>query len=179
MATDNQLIRLIGDILVAGFASQGVTPVPAIRQAYQPTQQGAQSGPACYLFKVSDHRYGFPKKGQVWNTITEVFDDATVQVYETTFQCECLVTLTPASTLTASDILNVASGVLQAPKYQALMIAQGVNILRVTDVRNPYFKNDMDQFQASPSFDFTLTHHRSIISTTPSASPVESAIYRV
>ncbi len=177
MATDSELFTLIREQLVAELSAQGVSA--EVLQSYQPTQEGAALEAALYLHKVSDHRYGFPGTEQVWNAETEVFDVASVQVYESLFQCMAWRPESATSTATASDLANLAAGLLQTPWVQQRLIAAGVNILRVTDVRNPYSVNDRDQFMAEPSFDFTLTHRRSIISTTPSASPVESAIYRV
>ena len=177
MATDNELFVLVRAQLLAGLAANGVSA--EVLQSYQPTQQGPAAGPALYLFKVSDHRYGFPKQEQEWNDTAGAFNVASVEAYETTLQCSAWLPETATSTFTASDLANLAAGLLQSPWVQANLIAAGVNILRVTGVRNPYVVNDQDQFMANPSFDFTLTHERRIISATPPASPVEAIIRRV
>lgn len=177
MATDVELFTLIRAQLVAGLSDAGVTA--QVLQAYQPTQEGATTGPALYMHKIGDKRYGFPKQQQVWNDTAGSFDVASVQVYESTFQITAWRPETATSEATASDLANLAAGLLQTPWIQANLLAAGVNILRVTEVRNPFGTNDRDQFMAEPSFDFTLTHSRTIMSTTPPASPVEAAIYRV
>ena len=91
------------------------------------------------------------------------------QKYETTFQLSVLATQFPATPTqyTASDICNLCAAILQSSVAIQAFEAQGVGIERVTDVRNPYFTDDRGQFEASPSFDYVLTHNQTITSTTP------------
>lgn len=102
-------------------------------------------------------------------------------VYASTFQCSALATQNPANTesLTASDIANLAAYVLQSAATIAAFEAQGVGVLRVPDVRNPYFTDDRQRYEASPSFDFTLTHRQTIITTVPIVTETEFILDRV
>lgn len=92
-----------------------------------------------------------------------------VQQYETTFQMSSLAVQDPsnANQRTAADLLNYAAYALQNQDFIAAIEEEGVGILRITDVRNPYFMDDRDRFEASPSFDFVLTHKQIIVSQTP------------
>ena len=177
MATDAELFTIIRASLVTGLSAAGIDA--AVLQGYQPTQEGVELGPCLYMHKIGDKRYGFPEQRQVWNGPAGVFDVASVQAYESQFQIMVWRPESATTTETASDLANFAAGWLQTPWVQADLIASGVNILRVTDVRNPFGTNDRDQFMAEPSFDFTLTHSRTIMSTTPPADPIEPGIYRV
>lgn len=92
-----------------------------------------------------------------------------MQQKESKFQVMGLVTLDPKKTnqLTASDIANLACYVMQSSPTIQTLEAQGVGMLKIPEIRNPYFLDDRQRFEASPSFDFTLTHKQPIITTTP------------
>lgn len=89
--------------------------------------------------------------------------------YETTYQLSALATQNPANQTqkTASDMLNYAAYVLQSQPAIATFEDQGVGVLAVKDVRNTPFKDDRDQFEYGPSFDFVMTHKQDILATTP------------
>lgn len=101
--------------------------------------------------------------------------------YASTFQCSALATQNPANTesLTASDIANLAAYVMQSAATIMALEAQGVGVLRVPDVRNPFFTDDRQRYEASPNFDFTLTHRQTIITTVPNVTETDFVIDRV
>lgn len=103
------------------------------------------------------------------------------QWYETTFQISGLAIQDPADvdSLTASDIVNIGISVMQSDATRAALRAKNIGILRVEDVRNPYFVDDKGRFEASPSFDFTLTHEQVIISESPIVQSFEANFKRV
>lgn len=122
---DNQLIALIGQILTSGLGGIAGLEAIAIKQANQPTQQGANSAPTIYLTKIGDKRIGTMARKAVWvpneadsistesgDIITEEsgnpigIDDGLpptgtmvytqLQQYESTFQLSALATQDPA-----------------------------------------------------------------------------------
>lgn len=103
------------------------------------------------------------------------------EVYASTFQCSGLATQNPANieSLTASDIANLAAYVLQSASVIGAFEAQGIGVLRIPEVRNPYFTDDRQRYEASPSFDFTITHHQTIITTVPIVTEIDFVIDRV
>lgn len=165
--TDNELFSLLIATLQAGFTAQNITV--GIRQSFQPTQQGAPSGPCVFLHKLGDHRYGTAQRSVVYSgthgqgTLTET------QQYETKFQIDALAIQNPAnvSDMTASDYVNTAALILASDLTVANFSAQGVGILRVTDVRNTFFMDDKSRNEASPSFDVVITHTRAFVSHIP------------
>ncbi len=249
---DNQLFTLIVTTLRYGLKGLGQGNIP-ILQSFQPTQQGVNTIPTAYLYKIGDRRRGFPLVSDVWapstacsfqasmlgnlmtvsgvttgalsigQTVTgagvpegvviNAFGVATngligtyvlntqglnitveamtssggglihteTEQYETTFQISALATQDPSNinSLTASDILNYIAGILQSRATIATFEAQGVGILNVQDVRNPYFKDDRDLNEASPNFDFTLTHKNAIVTTMPIISSETIQILQV
>jgi hypothetical protein len=177
---DNQLIALIISTLVAGETTAGITGTP-IAQAFQPTQQGVNTEPTAFIYKVGDHRYGFLARSDVYDSGTERIVHTETQQYETTFQLSALSIQNPAtpSQYTASDICNLMASIIQSEAAVATLQAQGVGVERVTNVRNPYFLDDHDRYEASPSFDVVLTHKQIITSVTPALISEELDIITV
>ena len=165
---DNDLIRLFLPIIKAGLIADGFVDI-IVKQNNQPTQQGVNSGPTVYFFKVANKRYGFLGRYDVWDTIAHDMVHTEDQYFETTFQVSALVRQFPITpnAYTASDLVNEVAAIMQSDTTRATLNAAGVGILRVMDITNPYFTDDRDQFEASPSFDFVLTYLVSRVTQTP------------
>lgn len=142
---------------------------------YQPTTQGTPSAPVLTYFKVSDKRIGMPWRDDVWNATTSIMTHYEVQRYETTFQIGAL------STKDSSDAVNTAAIAMAGEEAIEYFKPYFIGVLQTTgaEVRNPYFVNDKDQFQASPSFDVTVVYNRARIITTPVITSVEYNVGRV
>lgn len=177
---DNELIALVLTTLIAQESIAGISGTP-IKQAFQPTQQGANVQPTGYFYKVGDRRRGYPFREDVYDSDQQAMVHTEKQAYETTFQISVLATQNPSTPTqyTASDILNLIAYILQSAQTVAALEAQSVGILHIGDVRNPYFVDDRQRFEASPSLDFTLTHYQVITSTMPVVSTTEYQILTV
>lgn len=177
---DNQLISLVIATIIAGEVNAGIPNTP-IAQSFQPRTQGVNSTPTGYMFKVGDRRYGFPERTDVYDSITGADIHTELQVYETTFQMGVLSIQDPTNTAqyTASDIVNLIAHIMQSDATVTALMASNVGILRISDVRNPYFTDDYNRYEAHPSFDFTLTHNQIITSTTPIINTAIYNIYRI
>lgn len=180
---DNQLITLIISTIIAQEAAAGISGTP-IKQAFQPTQQGVNTLPTAYLYKIGDAPIGSPSRLDGFgdmnltteagsNILTESGDilvagnawvHTEAQWYETTFQISALATQDPANQTqyTASDILNLIRYILQSSATIAALQAQRVGILRVMQVRNTPFVDDRQRHEYEPSFDFIVTHQQII-----------------
>jgi len=181
---DLTLFAAVRTVLLAGLTDAGQSTVPVI-QFDQSTLQGRPNGPAVLFQKIGDKRYGWAKRTDVPDP-----DDATLmihtetQFYESTLQIEALGppatsdgAALPSST--ASDLVNLAAGILQGDKAIAALRVLGLAVLRVTQVRNPFMKNDRDQYEAVPSFDLVVTHEQVMLSSTPAATVGELRMARV
>ena len=177
---DNDLIKLIIATINGVKAGYGIGAVK-VKQSYQPTQQGANSDPTAYLFKIGDKRYGFNKRHDVWVPATATMEHQEIQIYETTFQVNALAIQDPANvnSLTASDIVNTIAAIIHSDYALNEFRKKGVGILRVTDVRNPYFIDDKNRHEASPSFDFVLTHKQTFTTASPVVESVEFNVERI
>jgi hypothetical protein len=179
MQTDNSLIRLFLPIIQNGLIDSGFTNV-VVQQANQPTQQGIPSAPTVYFYKLYNRRYGFLGRNDVWNDLSGRMDHSEKQYYETSFRIQALVLQNVRSPgYTASDLANEVASILQSDKTLATLNSQGVGILRITDIANPYFTDDKDNFEALPSFDFTLLYLNDRLSTTPIVDTYQYGIYPV
>lgn len=172
--TDNDVIKAFLPLLKSGLTANGITA--DVLQSYQPTMQGARTGDAIYFFKIDDHRLGSPGHTSVYNSGTDLMDETDTQLHEATFQFSAWIRQTTTSTITAQDVLSVVALIMQTRSFIESMKAAGVGVLRVTDLRNPYFKDDRDQYQASPSFDFIVQYNRSIAWTDAALVSIESTV---
>jgi len=199
---DNQLIALVIAQINAGFSRLGFSV--AVKQSYQPTRQGVNAGPTLYLHKLYDERMGSVGVSEQWIGSSVAAEDDTVvtaenateiqgdnangfmqhtetQQYVTYFQATALSVQDPSNinSLTASDIANYAVSILQGTAFVSAIEAQGVGILKVGQIRNPYFDDDRQRFEASPSFDFGLTHKQIIVTTVPVITTTDYQILAV
>ncbi len=174
--TDGELFTLIKAALDDGWplaygAPTLELPAPVVAQAWQPQAEGIMSGPAIYVAKIMDRRIGSPGRDTIPDpdNVNEVIRRETQQ-YETTFQCMGIWEQgTGDEPLTASDLANRAAAILQSDMGLDFLRAGGAGILRVGDVRNPKFVNGSDEYEASPSFDFVLTHKQVTLTKHPAA----------
>lgn len=177
---DTQLIQLFRPIILSGLAAQGLSSIPVIA-AYQSTLQGVDNGPVIYFYKVSDHRYGFMKREDSWDPIASQMKHTETQVYETIFSIQALSIQDPTQTsqYTASDLANIVSLILQSSSCIQTLRASDVGIYKITDIRNPYFVDDKDIFEAAASFDFTLTHKQINVILSPVITDIHPGIYPI
>lgn len=181
MSTEKEMFKAIRDVLLAGFAARTPPVVLGVKQAEQPVQQGTPTGPTIFMTLVDQHRYGTPQRTDEWDEQAEVMRHTESQWYESHFQLNALSTQNPkdAAQLTAGDLLNYAAYILQSDAGRQALREDGLGIERVTDVRNPKFQDDRDRFEASPSFDFVLTHKQIVVSEVPVLQSTELRITRV
>ena len=172
---DNDIIALVIRVLRTGLDAKNLQSVQ-IKQKYQPRDIGVPNGPVIYLHKISADRYGFPGRNDVYNRANGNFDH-TESIWRTpVYQVDALSPNTNPADLTiptASDVVETAADVLQLSSTRETLLAANVGIQRITTIRQNYFTDDRDRYEAAPSFDFTLTYRRQWITTTP---PVDSYI---
>ena len=174
---DKQLRILIVTQLTAGLTRAGIT-LPVIA-GNQPTTQGREDQ-GIYFFPISDAASGWQSRTYSPNQLPTIPMEDTQHV-ETAFQVEALVMDDPASlaSLTALDVLHTARMVIASLPFVQAMQDAGAGVQRPSNVRTPYFTNDRDQFEMSPSFDFTVSHKRAIIQSVNSIGSGEFDLFRI
>jgi hypothetical protein len=135
--------------------------------------QGINTNPTVYFYKVFNRRFGFLRREDVWDVNTSAFIHTESQYYETQFNVSALVLQNPQDLTipTASDLVNEVASIMQSSATLDTLNSAGVGILRITDITNPYFVDDRDNFEASPSFDFVLVYLNERTSTSPQITP--------
>lgn len=176
--TDNELIAMFRPAITEMLTAQGVTA--DVIQSAQPTIQGASSTNLVFFYKISEQAEGVVGASDTWDEDAQEMVHTETQVYSTTFQAGALCPQTPSSTMTAPDVLRLVRMAIQSPVVlRDLATNHGVGILNIQNIRNTIITNDKNLFEASPSFDFTLTHKQVIITTTPIVETVTARIERV
>lgn len=151
-------------------------------RSYQPKQNGRITTPVLYFFFLDAHRYGWTGRKDVGDPlIVDQIVHTEMQQYEQPVQFMALVPQNPADTsqLSAADVLAEVSAIMQSDELLAAFRASDVGVQRITDVRNTPFVNDEGRFEFEPSFDVTLTHKRTRVTTQPAVVTLETQIRRV
>lgn len=174
--TDNELYAVLFGILDSAF-----TGLAEVLQSNQPTQQGVPTAPTIFLTKLFDNRYGHVQREDKWDEAGQKMIHTERVVLETTFQLSGLAVQDPSDTTkpTASDLVRRAATVMQASATLETLRQNGLGVLRIGQIRNPYIVDDKERFEASPSFDFVITRTETTITETPFVEVIDAAIYPV
>lgn len=149
---DNDLYIAIIAELNTLLDSQGLSDVK-IKQGYPKTQQSASTDRSIFIHKVASPQVG---TGYIYSASKRIQQS----LKRSTFQFNALAEqdLTDITSLTAADILTTASDMLQSYDGLRNLRENGVNIERVTDVREVNFTNEKGENESSPSFDLTVNY---------------------
>jgi E217 gateway protein gp29 len=158
---DNALIAILIQQMELALAAQNITV--GIQQRNQPTQQGVPSSDTIFLEKLGDNRYGFKHAVDTWDPTAGEFGTMThteTTWLETHFQIGALAIQIPSSTvqLTAADYVKAVSRGLQNEGIINNLLAQGVGIYRIRDIKQTYFQDDKGRYESSPIVEITVTH---------------------
>lgn len=178
--TDNALIQIFLPIINAALVIDGFTDV-IVQQAAQPTMQGVPVAPTVYFYKVGMKRYGYLGRNNKWDIVDDQMDHTESQFYESTWRVQVMVIQNPATPnqYTASDLADEVASIMQSSNTLDILNANGIGILRITDIVNPYFLDDRDNYEAIPSFDFTLVYENQRLSLDPIISQFTAGIYPI
>ena len=190
LITENQIFGAVIATLQAGFKTRGFTVGRNagnvyVSQWYQPRVVGAPpAGVLCVLLSnVGNHRYGFLGRQDVWDQVagqeTHTERQAMQKTIQVTGQFKPLAPPNPLPDYDASDVTKLAATILASDAGRAQLKAAGFGIERITDIRQPYFKDESDQFEQVPSFDFTLDYTAIETTTTPVVTSTEIRVESV
>lgn len=160
---DNALIDLFATQLEAASAQAGWNYV--VLQKNQPTQEGIPTAPTIFFEKLFDHMYGWPEVSyDQYDPATNTFVQTEKQWAETTFQVSAMVIQDPSnlSLPTPADVVNYVKLFINSRRTIATLKPQGVSVLRCSELRNPYFRDERHIFEANANFDVILQHQRQI-----------------
>ena len=103
------------------------------------------------LHKITGHRYGHPGQTDKFNLDTEVFDHEDIFWRDVRYQVNARAQQDPAdmSSMTASDLVDLAADILQLPSTRQALLASGIGIDRILDANPSYEKKRKGQVRAS------------------------------
>jgi hypothetical protein len=179
--TDNSLFALIADQLDAASALAGWNYLTVSRD--QPSPEGAVTAGTIYLEKQFDNRYGWAQASDVYNPPNPdtppnpqgTYTKTELQWIESHFQISSMVIQNPSDLTipTAKDVVEYLAAYLNSRVIVRQLAAQGVQVLKVSNVRNPWDKDDRDIYEATPSFDLTVYYQSSISFTIPATNVIQ------
>lgn len=167
---DNAIIKIVLPIVHQGLINYGF-PNVAVVQANQPTIEGINDSPTVYFYKIGNELAGFPGWLDNWDGIS--MQHSETQYYFITFKVFSLVQQYPITPnqYTASDLTNAVASILQSASTVTTLNLNGMNVLKIKNLDNPYFVDDKKQYEAIPSFDFVLSYKNVRISEIPTVTP--------
>lgn len=180
--TDNELMVLIRLTLLDQLALQGAPwDTVLVATSYQAAQEGRENGSVIYYFPLPSVRYGWQGRDAQYDPGEGNITYTERQWMQQTFQFSALLPqlATDLTLPTPHDLLSMAAMVMNSRGFIDKLRAGGAGVQRITDVRSPFFTNDRGQFEASPSFDFTVSNLRSIIRKDPATDRFEFRQTRV
>lgn len=176
------------DALLPGYGYAGPFKVD-VRQDNQPRVVGAPTGPTLLLHKVNNHRHGYVGRFDKWDVPGSKMIHTEKQAREFYLQCTAMVPLLPPVpgpgakppqySFTAGDLANDAATILASDDGVRLLFVAGLGIERITAVRQAYWKDEADQYEQAPSFDFVLAFTQERTTETPVLETEEFRIFRV
>ena len=176
----NEIFALLRQVLIAGFAEQGMTV--RVMQSYAGVSSGPPSVPAIIMHHISTERVG-------WQSCKAVMVDDTGKVIEQQNAAETiqfnavLPFISPEDeteqTLTAQDVLTMASMLLQSRAMIDAANSAGMGLQVVKAITTNYIQNEKEQWENVPSFDLVICHKLTMTNTVGKVEQITSGIYRV
>lgn len=134
-------------------------PGVLVARSYQPDNEGRETGPIVYMFALSSNRYGWQSRNERVNPeALEIVRDE-FQWMRSSFQ---FTVFSPLEDPSSGDLAAVCAMLFNSRSVIDSLMSQGIGVERITEVRQPYIKNDRNQFEMTPSFDVIFTHQRKI-----------------
>lgn len=176
---DRQLYILLIQTLAQLAPLRGVVD-RAYLQRYQPTQQGRPDGPTIWMHKVGDKAIGTARRTHTPAVSPSGMLRREEQAMETTIQFSCTqpVDLAPDG-YSHGDIIKAVRACLQSDEFISRTMPYGVSVLRVQDIRTTHYKNDLNEWEQSPTFDLVVKHTDVYLDTQPQITKFEFEIISV
>lgn len=172
--TTDSIITLLADVMEPYLRNALGGLEVKVLQAYRGNLvDGESPDPVVYIYEVTTVNHGFRHERNTPNLSNGV-DVEELQYRQTLFQLWGYVP-PAADGLTTADVVNMAAMAMQSNRLLAALKAQGIGVLRVTEVTNPFRSNEYERFEANPTFDVTITHRVSVTDVAPAieAGPLE------
>ncbi|WP_058909733.1 phage gateway protein [Entomohabitans teleogrylli] len=157
--TDNDLFVLLRTCLLSEFELTGAS-VPDVQKISLQTSSDTPAVPTLYLHKTADVRTGFPGVHEEMDKVDQVMRETLTQVMIATLQITARVPGVDSNpgAITAQDLLKQTASTMQSRRFQASLIASGVNFLRVGTIKSADVADEYAGREVLPFFEFSLNY---------------------
>lgn len=143
----------------------GGTPL-GYRIRTQPIQAGRPTEPTIYFNLIANKRYGWPKHD----------GDEMRQILESTIQFSVQQPVAVGrADRTVMDVVDMLAMAMNSPEFISAMLPQ-VTTLRIGEVKQAPYQNDIGQWEQVPVFDAVFRHHQRWIRNVPCITRCEYKI---
>lgn len=176
----NEIYKLIRDVLIAGFAGQGMTV--RVMQSYSGVSTGPPAVPAIIMHHITSERVGWQsRKPRLTSGNPEIIEHQNVA--ETIQFNAVLPFVKPedetVDTPTVQGVLTTASLILQSHSMLTALKAVGMGMQVVKPITSNYIQNESEQWENVPSFDLIICHKLTLTHDVGRVEQITSGIYRV
>jgi len=156
---DSALQALLMSTLEAGLTARAITGV-TVKQNNQPRQAAVPTGPTVFFSSGSRKKYGWPQARDTYDKPSDTLTTTKIQIVHTKFQVAALCPTGAATpyAYTSSDLVSIASDILQDEDARVMYVANDCNVFRVNDLPGIWFQDDKAQNVLWASFDIIFTH---------------------
>lgn len=177
---NNEIAALFRAQMLAMLAEQG-HPEVDVTASFQTDNQGRLSGPVLYFVELSDDPYGGQGYKTTHNALTGETIDTSMQRMRISYQVQGFapVNKTDLTVLRAGDIVKMALMLLKSPPFIRALKDNGMGIEKIATTKPNFVVNDRAQYEAGPTFEFTMSYRRSIIQKSAIITTADIAINRV
>jgi hypothetical protein len=178
--TNNEIRAFFVTQMTAMLTAQGHPEIDVV-SSFQPDSQGRLDGPVLYFAEAGDVPNGAQGFTTQHNPLTGSTIDTSVQRWRITFQVQGFapVDKTDLGKLTAQDITKLALMLVNSPRFRAALKANNMGLEKIPATKPNFVVNDRAQYEAGPSFEFTMSYKRTIIQQSAIITTADIAIHRV
>lgn len=176
---NNEIAAFFRSQMLAMLAEQG-HPEVDVTSSFQPDNQGRISGPVLYFAETLDTPHGAQKTGTSTDNQGQAIDTS-MQRWRISYQVQGFapVDKTDLTVLRAADVIKIALMLLKSPVFLKALKANGMGLEKIPSTKPNFVVNDRAQYEAGPTFEFTMSYRRSIIQKSAIITTADIAIHRV
>lgn len=154
--TENQQWQDIIALIKNALQSDGYNDWQ-VRRSNQPTMVGLIDK-TVYITRVSSRRYGWQAHRNKWNVKLGKMEHKEEYIEEVLYQISAFKkrNIADINEITSSDVLNSLITYFQSLEGINTLRNEKYQTYRITELREPPFVDDSDNFEKMPSFDITL-----------------------
>lgn len=178
--TNNEIAAFFRTQMLAMLAEQDHAEID-VTSSFQTDNQGRLDGPVLYFVEIGDVPHGAQKSTTTHNVGTGETIDTSMQRMRISYQVQGFAPAnkTDLTQLRAADVVKLALMLLKSPRFIKALKVNGMGIETIASTKPNFVVNDKAQFEAGPSFDFTMSYRRSIIQQSAIITTADIAIHRV